>query len=99
MTDKLSEVARAMWRGLLDADKVNVEVANASFDLMDDKQQELLRIQAKAAIEAMREPTDAMVKRGREKQFSSLLDTADSDDEVARDTWQAMVDAALEGKE
>ncbi len=50
---------------------------------------------AKAAIEGLREPTAEMVRAGREAGFTSLLETAESDNDVPRDTWQAMIDAAL----
>ena len=49
--------------------------------------------EARAAIEAMREPTDAMVDAG----FDAGDDTVQGYSENAdpQDTWQAMIDAAL----
>lgn len=50
-------------------------------------------VRARAAIEAMREPTDAMVDAG----FDAGDDTVQGYSENAdpQDTWQAMIDAAL----
>jgi hypothetical protein len=45
---------------------------------------------ARAAIEAMREPTEAMVTAGGHAALDSVSQRAD-----ARDAWEAMIDAAL----
>ena len=42
-----------------------------------------------------REPTEAMTDAGRNAGMASLLDYAEDDADVARDTWRAMIDAAL----
>lgn len=53
---------------------------------------------ARAAIEAMREPTEAMIPK--EGVFLWRYQDSDADQEEARAAWQAMIDAALkEGAE
>ena len=105
MTDKLSEVARAIRKKCAEiehrpeyAPEAMVpdmmwfadEYATAAIEAHEKA------LEAEGLVIVPREPTGAMVKRGMDKQFSSLLDTAESDNEVASDTWKAMVDAALE---
>jgi len=54
------------------------------------------RAVARAAAEAMREPTGVMIKAGEEVEMRSLCEgdpTADVPDEPA--IWRAMIDAAL----
>ena len=82
VTDMIEKVARAMKQAMRETFG-----HYAPFDELD--------VMAKAAIEGLREPTDEMVRAGREAGFKSLLETAESDNDVPRDTWQAMLAAAL----
>jgi len=49
---------------------------------------------ARAAIEAMREPTDAMVKVGTNARWRSAVRNPDN----TREIWNAMIDAALKNQ-
>ena len=50
---------------------------------------------ADAAVAAMREPTDAMVKQGEMAAYEYRADPADWTLKLTKDAWQAMIDAAL----
>ena len=47
---------------------------------------------ARAALEAMREPTGAMIEAGMHKPFPG--EAPRLDDDTCLETWQAMIDAA-----
>jgi len=70
MTNKIEQVARVLFP--------------ATFESDDNSSKRYALSQARAAIEAMREPTDAMDKKG-----NAVLDDG------ALYVWQAMIDAAL----
>lgn len=72
------------------------DVARAIIDVGDPVSRDLdewARDCARAAIKAMRVPTDAMIVAGQEKYFLSERDPGD----VEAD-WEAMITAALEEK-
>lgn len=50
---------------------------------------------ARAAIEAMREPTPAMIEAGFGRIFVGRIDYKPSSAETTRDAYRAMIDAAL----
>lgn len=52
--------------------------------------EEFSRIAARAAIEAMREPTDAMMKAGEVPGWDDSVSIG-----LSSDVWRAMIDAAL----
>lgn len=54
---------------------------------------------ARAAIEAIREPTDAMLDDGRDRANDYLDCGCYASQETAGECWKAMIDAALNGKE
>lgn len=85
----VERVARAICDGRWDAEHFN-ETANGE---EPEEQREYWRGIARAAIEAMREPTDAMVEAG----FDAGDDTVQGYSENAdpQDTWQSMIDAAI----
>jgi hypothetical protein len=58
----------------------------------EQKFRDLYRVRARAAIEAMREPTDDMVDEGWRAKRAEIHDTAPE----PRDAYRAMIDAALE---
>lgn len=83
---KLEQMARAMWLG------VNTHTEPAVLGEWDERTETskvLWRKAARAAIEALREPTEAAVKRGADA--GELYGNTD-----ARSTWYAMVDEILD---
>jgi hypothetical protein len=50
---------------------------------------------ANAAILAMREPTDAMMKAGSEFVYEGWASTEGGRKSIAEESWQAMIDAAI----
>ena len=54
---------------------------------------------ARVAIEAMREPTDAMLDDGRDRANDYLDCGCYASQETAGECWKAMIDAALNSKE
>ena len=81
-------VAEAIW-----SSPANKRVV--SWTEMDDKTKELWRADARRVLQAMREPTEEMI--AAIKQTQSLFAGQFVREAVFRD-WQAMIDAALEGK-
>lgn len=53
---------------------------------------------ARAAIEAMREPTEAMIASGGREAICGIAD-AEPGNFIAADVWQAMISAALKESE
>jgi hypothetical protein len=86
MSEMVERVAIAIAGGL-----------NAWAEMWEESLREEYRIDARAAIEAMREPTDAMLERGS----VGLYDCAAHDGHGGVETspplpvWQNMIDAAL----
>lgn len=80
MSEMVERVARAI------AEEIN----GGKFDdarWYNDDQRDVHRRRARAAIEAMREPTEAMLTAGDSAMIRK--------DDAAADAWQAMVDEAL----
>ena len=90
MTSMVERVARALYE-LLRKDFRD----QAVWERTTEMDREVFRPFARAAIVAMREPTDEMVDAGFHK-----ADTNDRSERayrwVADDVWHAMIDAALE---
>ena len=86
MSDSMVErVAKAMCED----DGANWNAANFNETANGDEpeeQREYWRVKARAAIEAMKEPTDAMADEG----YRHIADGADS-------VWRAMTSKAMEG--
>ena len=61
----------------------------------DEPQDVCDELNARAAIAAMREPTDAMVKQGEMAAYEYRADPADWTLKLTKDAWRAMIDAAL----
>ena len=79
MSEMIERVARAIFKEMLPAIRMTEQDA-AYYSTV-----------AHAAIEAMREPTEAMIKEGA---YGSGEDSAG----VACGAWKAMIDAALDEK-
>jgi len=102
MSEMVERVARALLDAPLDNDKVEPETVRCMLESCYASQidygvsesakehvVEIGRIAARAAIEAMREPTEAMLEAG---------DTAMTrNHDTSEDAWPAMIDAALAG--
>jgi len=80
MSEMVEKVARAIYAAM-----PKTFEASGDFNRLWPNLQDSYRAVARAAIEAMREPTPTMMKEGN---FS--LDTGSSDD-----TWVAMINEAL----
>ncbi len=65
--------------------------AGARWDLFDDEHKDAARDLARAAIEAMREPTEEMKEAGSDFVYEAWGDGKT----IAREAWQANIDAAL----
>lgn len=88
MIDMVEEVAKAMW----DVRRANANNAGVELEFWGDgavPKANGIMDEARAAIEAMREPTDRMI--------CAVLDLHDSAPKTFRvsDDWHAMIDAAL----
>jgi hypothetical protein len=91
MADKMVErVARAILADIKSCDSyvmphadTGLMTVDGHFDIAD---------LARAAITALREPTEAMIRAGRIEIDGDDLGGSDA---VARDAWRAMIDAAL----
>lgn len=84
MTDMVERVARAIYDSAGSS-----PTGQPSWDQEDSEMHEWIKCHARAAIEAMREPTDLMWGRGAfamERYPNGPLET-----------WRAMIDAALGG--
>jgi len=87
---KIEEVALAIYNS-------KWVTANSLADLSYESRDEAIKA-ARAAIEAMREPTDGMVKAMEENLFEHLPDARDWTITLAKEGWQSAVDAALNEK-
>lgn len=102
MTDMIEKVAKAIAVADLNAS------AKSLPDVPMETMAEYVRLavedghyqaMARAAIEAMREPTDAMLDDGRDRANDYLDCGCYSSQETVGECWKAMIDAALNGKE
>ncbi|WP_458395322.1 hypothetical protein [Rhizobium ruizarguesonis] len=82
-------------------DRVAMAIQQASFrmirpswDSLDSAEKDQWRIRARAAIESMREPTEAMVEASAAIYGDNYLYRH----RYSKDQWRAMVDAALKGE-
>jgi hypothetical protein len=92
MSEMIEKVARAMYEKLraeLTPEKVN--------DWESVKAEGSYHMAARAAVEAMREPTRAMRDAGQNPCWTPLSPTYD-DDAAVGGMWRAMIDAALATK-
>ncbi len=90
MSEMVERVAMAMWakkEQLTPNPRVSWENAEA-------KDQAFMLEVARAAIEAMREPTEAMKDAGG-MELAGLWDSDDSPYSAAENVWLACIDAAL----
>ena len=78
MSELIERVARAI-RGCVSADDWN---------FIDEIARKMYRREARAAIEAMREPTTEML-------HASTMQVPTWDNEASKRKWQAMIEAAL----
>ena len=106
MTDKLSEVALALWdAGPENQDPLGVILVEY-FDgyTVEEIRTLVLPLYAKAAIEAYRVPTDGMVKAAARllveatKEYAVEPDVDDITDALVSRMLRKAADAALEGK-
>lgn len=68
----------------------------AVWDNLAEPAKDIFRAQALAAIEAMREPTEAQLKAGDGADWASDFDPSDPDSESRTgNVYRAMIDAAL----
>lgn len=84
MSEMIERVAKAIFK-----DYDWSFAPKAPFEEQELHLQEIFRNLAKAAIAAMREPTDAMVKAAWRRNDDNDGKEAD------RENWQSMIDAAL----
>lgn len=93
MSEMIERVARAVF-----AESHEIGNTHGDFDILMPEVQEVFIRFARAAIEAMREPTATMVSAGS-RQRPYREDDGDYDGMEYRGntegTWQAMIDAAL----
>ncbi len=85
MSDTIDRMALAIWK------------ANGEPDVFDTYAEELC-VAARAALEALREPTEAMIERGSQIAVAADFDITGAYrvvGTVSRDVWRAMVDEAL----
>lgn len=105
MTTMIENVARAMNAALIAEAERNGEWMDDGFGINGDEVKYdgnfSITVLARAAIEAMREPTDAMVVNGDEKIIEFLNDHsfAIRPTTPAQASYTAMIDAALTEKE
>jgi hypothetical protein len=78
MNEMIERVAKALWLDYWDGDACAWEDA-------EESARETSRSLARAAIEAMREPTEDMIEAGRSENFGNYPNQA----------WHAMIDQAL----
>lgn len=87
MIEKVARAINPRAFEILDANFNPKSRFEADFHLHAERTAKAARAKARAAIEAMREPTDAMSAEGR-RQHSMELSSS-------YQTWQNMIDAAL----
>lgn len=85
----VERVARAIW------EEWWTPPPKLSWDEAADGNKRVGRLIARAAIAAMREPTDAMKEAGL-KVIMASWDYGGMDQDTEIDAWQVMIDAALE---
>lgn len=66
------------------------------WEALNGVQQEMARFRARAALKAMREPTEAMKRCGIQAGWSGVIDgSAPLEQDAAAELWGRMIDAAL----
>lgn len=107
-TSMVEKVARAIWRAR--EKQFPERVRRPKPDTFDNASGawDMVLEQARAAIEAMREPTEEMIEANWSSIQSvdqelrmrvSLMSSKDAHQIKAKCRWRAMIDAALNGKE
>lgn len=91
---KVEEVARAIW-GEWSLWASPITKPKPSWDDLAEGNKDLGRRMARAAIAAMREPTAVMIEVGNNYTHCG----GSCGNRAGRDTWQAMIDAALNEKD
>lgn len=94
----IERVARAMFAKLIaDDDAYALARGDGPENITLDGSFDL-RVLARAAIEAMREPTEAMAGAPYDANVRILTEAGAEPilDDAAREVWQAMIDAALQ---
>lgn len=90
MSEMVERVAKAQWN-------LDIEFGSRPcWDNASPEQRSAAMDMARAAIEAMREPTEAMRDVGNEAAYQRERISGLRTDRMAPETWQAMIDAALE---
>jgi hypothetical protein len=82
-------------RAIADSDRVHVNIGLPKWKDMTEFNRNNYRFAAKAAIEAMREPTAAMKSRAAKECSTTDLASEQDFQEQYGDVWDAMIDAAL----
>lgn len=88
--EMIERVARAMH----DLCQAQTPTQGATWENSYPEARDQLRQLARAAVEAMREPTEAMKEAGISRAVD-LIEAFTSTDYVADETWAAVIDAAL----
>ena len=108
MSDMVERVARAIYDAPngIDGDQLadmlveDCRITGADPAACQTQVLDVCRHVARAAIAAMREPTEAMVSKRAERpvtlQMSGLAMSAPLGASAAKDCWRAMIDAALQ---
>lgn len=83
MTEMIEMVAKAIQQA-------SFRMIRPGWESLDDAEKEMWRIRARAAIEAMREPTGKMVDAGED-----ILIGYDAPSWISADIYRALIDCAL----
>lgn len=104
MSEMIERVARAICqsafdRGVYDRVTCGDALGLSQRQVTVDDMWQLHRAEARAAIEAMREPTDAMCEAGAIYYHDNYQEGRAKEQTTAQPIWEAMVDAALKESE
>lgn len=96
MTETMIEkMARAMW-----LDDVGIQFAGTAEAEADwDYQRNIYFTHARAALQALREPTEAMINAGAWEIIEPRERSAEGEENSTLTVWQAMIDEALQDGE
>ncbi len=89
MVERVARASFAAWcKRMADTGQRAPDIANAKFEELSEREREFAFLHARAAILAMREPTEAMIEGA-----SSYDDYGHP--AICKAHWQAMIDRAL----
>lgn len=97
MIEEVAKAVFAQWRAFMLTEYPGSNIA-ASFEELSGTERKFAFMNARAAVAAMREPTEEMVKAGEQEFFEYRETPSDWTLEATRGAWREMIDAILSEK-